>query len=78
MATENPSPEESFVFDIETAVTEMSRHHPEPPPEKHIIVLAWKDGGRTPATVSRLAPEVTCGKHRFKKDPQDPKVYNQV
>lgn len=56
----------------------MSRYRPKTPPAKHIIVLAWKDGGRTPATVDRLAPEVTCGEHRFKKDPQDPNVYNQT
>lgn len=57
----------------------MSRHHHPyaQPPSHHIIVLAWKDGGRTPATVKKLADEVTCGPHRFKKDPKDANVYNQ-
>ena len=55
-----------------------NRFHPAERAQTHIIVLAWKDGARTPATVKRIASEVTCGKFRFTQDPQDPDVYNQA
>ncbi len=55
----------------------MSRF-PKPAPASHIVVLAWKDGGRTAATLPRLAPECTCGPYRFTQDPHDRTVYNQV
>lgn len=54
------------------------RHLPRPAPLSHVVILAWKDGVRTPATVKKMAPEVTCGPHRFKQDDEDKTLYNQV
>lgn len=44
----------------------------------HLITLVWQDQGRCSASVSSLAPEITCGKHRFRQDAQDGTVYNEV
>lgn len=42
------------------------------------VTLVWKDKSRCQATVPRLAPEVTCGDHRFRQDAEHENIYIEV